>query len=80
MNLLAQLSPGELWPILSAIAGIVFFSGQLVEKIRKNQFVSKEFCAEHERRVEDRLKDIKESILDIKHHLGVSERDGKEKV
>ena len=60
-----MLTPGEIWPIIAALAAGVFRSGQVVEKIKNGKYVSKEVCAQIHKQEDERWNHIQKTLEKI---------------
>lgn len=64
-----MLTPELLWPLMTGAAAVVFGAGRLVEKMRDGRYVTKELCAEHHKREDERWEEIKEALCEIKERM-----------
>ena len=55
----------DLWPLVAASAGVIFFAGQLVEKIRNGKYVAKGECQGVQRLFDHCFKELNEDLKRI---------------
>lgn len=68
-SVISQLSDAAIWAMIAAASAIVFGAGALVEKIKTSKYVSKDVCAAHREKEDERWEAVCKSLARLEDHL-----------